>query len=140
MPKPDIPARAADKTLLLQPGEGRSYAMGAMSAVFLADEAETDCAYSISEWRLAPRSAGPGKHAHEAHDDTFYVLEGVVSFWIGDRWIEAPAGAFVRVGKGVEHDFKNDGEAPARFLNIYVPGGFERDMPKIVDWFAPQGG
>lgn len=110
-----------------------------MSALFLADEAETDAAYSISEWRLEPHSDGPGKHAHEAHDDMFYVLEGVMSFWVGDAWITAPAGSFVRVGKGVEHDFRNEGDAPARMLNIYIPGGFERDMPAIVDWFAKQG-
>lgn len=129
----------ADESIILGPGEGRAYAMGAMSALFLADEAETKAAYSISEWRLAPHCDGPGRHAHAAHDDMFYVLEGVMSFWVADRWIAAPAGSFLRVGKGVEHDFRNEGESPARMLNIYIPGGFERDMPKIVDWFAKQG-
>ncbi len=132
--------RDADKTILLPPGEGRSYKLGGMSALFLADEAETDAAYSISEWRLEPHSAGPGKHAHEAHDDTFYVLEGVITFWVGDAWVEAPPGTFIRVGKGVEHDYRNDGDVPARMLNLYFPGGFERDMPMIVDWFAKHGG
>ncbi|MCR6644905.1 MAG: cupin domain-containing protein [Terricaulis sp.] len=131
-------SRPADASIILGPGEGRAYAMGAISAVFLADEAETDAAYSISEWRLEPHSDGPGKHAHEAHDDMFYVLEGVMSFWVGDAWIKAPAGSFVRVGKGVAHDFRNEGDSPARMLNIYIPGGFERDMPAIVDWFAKQ--
>jgi len=132
-------AHKADATILLRPGEGRAYALGGMSALFLADEAETDAAYSISEWRLEPKSAGPGKHSHAAHDDVFYVLEGVVTFWVGDRWVEAPAGSFLRAGKGVEHDFRNDGDVAARILNFYIPGGFERDMPKIVEWFAKQG-
>ncbi len=130
----------ADDTIILPPKGGRAYALGTMSALFLADEAETNAAYSISEWALAPKSVGPGKHAHEAHDDIFYVLEGVMTFWVRDRWLEAPAGSFVRVGKGVEHDYRNDGEVPARMLNIYIPGGFEREMPAIVDWFAKQGG
>jgi mannose-6-phosphate isomerase-like protein (cupin superfamily) len=122
--------------ILLGPGEGRSYAMGAMSAVFKADEAETGSAYSISEWWLEPHTAGPGAHSHEAHDDIFYVIEGTVSFLIGDRWVAVQKGGFVRAAPGVMHDFRNDTDARARFLNIYVPGGFERDMPAIVDWFA----
>jgi mannose-6-phosphate isomerase-like protein (cupin superfamily) len=122
--------------ILLGPGEGRSYAMGAMSAVFKADEAETDSAYSISEWWLEPHTAGPGSHSHEAHDDIFYVIEGTVSFLIGDRWVAVQKGGFVRAAPGVTHDFRNDTDARAGFLNIYVPGGFERDMPAIVDWFA----
>ncbi len=48
----------------------------------------------------------------------------------------AAPGTFVRVPPGVEHEFANDGDVPARFLNIYVPGGFEDDMPSIVEWFA----
>jgi len=130
----------ADRTIMLGPRSGRAYAMGAMSARFLADEGETDSLYSISEWRLESHSVGPGKHAHAANDDIFYVLEGVMTFWVKDAWIPAPAGSFVRVGKGVEHDFRNDTDQPARMLNLYVPGGFERDMPAIVDWFAKQDG
>jgi len=122
--------------ILLGPGEGRNYAMGPMSAVFKADEAETDCAYSISEWWLEPRTLGPGAHSHDTHDDVFYVLEGVVSFLIGDKWTEVSKGGFVRAAPGVVHDFRNDTNARAGFLNIYVPGGFERDMNAIVDWFA----
>ena len=27
----------------------------------------------------------------------------------------------------------------AGFLNIYIPGGFEQEMPAIVDWFKERG-
>lgn len=126
--------------IVLHPGQGRAYAMGAMHAVFKADEAETDCAYSISEWFLEPHSPGPGPHSHDAHDDVFYVIEGVMSFLIGDDWIDAPRGTFVRAAPGVTHDFANRSDARAGVLNLYIPGGFERDMPAIVDWFAKNGG
>ena len=122
--------------IMLGPGEGRAYAMGAMSAVFKADEAETGCAYSISEWWLEPHTPGPGAHSHEAHDDIFYVLEGTVTFLIGETWTPVTKGGFVRAAPGVTHDFRNDTGERAGLLNIYVPGGFERDMPAIVDWFA----
>lgn len=125
--------------IVLKPGEGRAYALGGMSAIFKADEAETDCAYSISEWWLEPMTDGPGPHSHEANDDIFYVLEGTVSFRLGDDWIEAEAGSFVRAPPGVVHDFANRTDRRAGMLNLYVPGGFERDMPAIVRWFADNG-
>jgi hypothetical protein len=39
--------------IFLPPGEGRSYPMGRISAIFKADGDETQKAYSISEWWLA---------------------------------------------------------------------------------------
>ncbi len=126
--------------IILAPGEGRAYAMGTMRAVFKADESETGAAYSISEWWLEPHSEGSGPHSHDSNDDMFYVIEGVMSFRIGDDWIDVPAGGFVRAAPGVTHDFANRTDKRAGMLNIYVPGGFERDMPAIVDWFVRNGG
>jgi Mannose-6-phosphate isomerase len=132
---------ARRQAIVLNPGEGRSYAMGQMTAIFKADEGETDAAYSISEWYLEPHSPGPGPHSHANHDDIFYVIEGVMSFLVGDQWIEAGVGGFVRAPAGMTHDFANRTDRRAGLLNIYIPGGFERDMPAIVQWFdkAAQG-
>lgn len=121
--------------IVLEPGAGRRYDMGAMQAVFKADGAETASAYAISEWRMESGAPGPGAHSHEDNDDLFYVLEGTASILIGDDWITARAGAFVCAPAGTPHDFANHSDAPMRLLNIYVPGGFEDDMPAIVDWF-----
>lgn len=121
--------------IFLQPGQGRSYPMGAIAAVFKADGEETAGAYSISEWWLEPRTKGPGAHSHP-EDDVFYVIEGVMSFLIGDEWIDAPRGSFVLAPAGVTHDFENRGDVPAGLLNISVPGDFEKSMPMIADWFA----
>jgi mannose-6-phosphate isomerase-like protein (cupin superfamily) len=126
------------RPIVLGPGEGRAYAMGAMSAVFKADEAETAATYSISEWFLEPHSEGPGPHSHADHDDIFYVIEGVMSVLVGDAWVDAGVGSFVRAPAGVTHDFANRTDQRAGVLNIYIPGGFERDMAGIVNWFESQ--
>lgn len=126
------------RPIVLGPGEGRAYAMGAMSAVFKADEAETAATYSISEWFLEPHSQGPGPHSHVDHDDIFYVIEGTMSVLVGDDWIDACVGSFVRAPAGVTHDFANRTDQRAGVLNIYIPGGFERDMAGIVKWFETQ--
>ena len=46
--------------IFLAPGDGRSYSMGAMTAVFKADGKESAGSYSISEWWLEPYTKGPG--------------------------------------------------------------------------------
>jgi len=73
MSSQDNPTKRA--AIFLPPGEGRSYPMGRISAVFKADGEETQGAYSISEWWLEPHTQGPGPHSHP-EDDIFYVIEG----------------------------------------------------------------
>ena len=121
--------------VIWSPAEGRAYAMGPLSATFKADGDETENRYSISEWWLEPHTAGPGAHDHE-DDDVLYVLEGTVSILVGEEWIDATRGAFVLIPGGMTHDFQNRSDARAGFLNFSVPGGFEPNMPAIVDWFA----
>lgn len=72
------------RPIILGPATGRAYALKPMQAVFKADEGETACAYSLSEWWFAPGADGPGAHVHEANDDTFYVFERVASTVMGD--------------------------------------------------------
>ena len=122
--------------IVLAPGEGREYRMGRISAIFKADGTETNKRYSISEWWLEPHTAGPGAHSHAEEDDVFYVIEGTMSFLIGDRWIEARKGSFVLAPAGVMHDFENRSSSLAGVLNFSIPGDFETNMPAIAKWFA----
>ena len=123
--------------IVLGPGGGRRYDCGAtMRAEFKADGDETRDAYSISEWTLEPGCVGVGAHIHDAHDDTFYVLAGRATFVLDGTRLEAGPGTFVRVPPGVEHDYRNEGDEPVRLLNVYVPGGFEQEMPAIAQWFT----
>ena len=65
-------------------------------------------------------------HVHQEEDDAFYILEGEMTFVLGDEEFKAGPGAFVLVPPGVEHGFRNDGEVPVRMLNLHAPGGFDR--------------
>jgi quercetin dioxygenase-like cupin family protein len=105
--------------------------MGRITAVFKADGEETRKRYSISEWWLEPRTQGLGAHSHP-EDDIFYVLEGTMSIFIGDRWTDAPKGSFVSVPGGVSHGFENRSSSRAGVLNFSIPGDFEKHMPEIV--------
>lgn len=121
--------------IFVPPGGGRAYAMGRISSNFLADGAETESRYSISEWWLDANTTGPGSHSHE-EDDVFYVIEGTMSILLGDRWIDAPRGSFVLVPGGMTHDFENRSASRAGVLNFSAPGDFEPEMPGIAQWFA----
>jgi mannose-6-phosphate isomerase-like protein (cupin superfamily) len=122
-------------TILLKAGEGRIYNCGTMTAIFKADENETGNKYSISEWWLKPNSGGPGPHLHENHDEVFYGIEGNTSILVGDTWFDIEKGAFLRIPANTIHDFKNTTTQTSGLLNFFIPGGFERDMPSIVEWF-----
>lgn len=131
----DFEKTAAD-VLFLRPGEGRSYPLGRMSAVFKADHGETGNAYSVSEWWLEPGAAGPGSHSHADNVELFYVIAGVASILAGEDWLDAPAGSFVRIPATVMHDFENRTGERVGLLNVFLPGGFEENMPAIAKWFA----
>ena len=132
--KSGIPSR---KAVILGPGEGRSYLMGRIAAVFKADESESESRYSISEWWLEPHTQGPGPHSHP-EDDIFYVIEGTMSVLVGEAWTHATRGSFILVPGGVTHDFENRGETRAGVLNLSIPGRSSRTylpsrsgLPKI---------
>jgi quercetin dioxygenase-like cupin family protein len=136
MNEPPTSQSSADEVIFLPPGEGRHYDARPMYAVFKADGPETDDRYCVSEWWLEAGQPGPGPHSHEANVELFYVLEGVMSFLAGADWIEAPRGSFLRIPAGTTHDFENRGDARAGVLNVFIPGGFEPMMPRIVEYMA----
>ena len=127
-------SKATSEIVILDPEQGRAYDMGRIRSVFKADGRETGSKYSISEWWLEPHTKGPGTHSHD-EDDIFYVIEGTMSVFVKDRWVEARKGAFILVPGGTPHDFENRGDVRAGILNFSIPGGFEDDMPPIVEWF-----
>ena len=90
----------------------------------------------MSEWWLKPHTDGPGAHSHEENDEIFYVLEGNPEIRIGDERVALEPGSFVRIPARVVHDFRNATARDAGLLNVFIPGGFERKMPAIVEWFA----
>jgi hypothetical protein len=83
----------SDEVIVLGPGEGRAYAIGAMRGVFKADHED----YCASEWSVEPGCGGPGAHSHPDQVELFLVTEGTMSFLLGDTWLDAPAGTFLRV-------------------------------------------
>jgi hypothetical protein len=55
----------------------------------------------------------------------WYVLDGHMTFHVGDQVLEAGSGSFVFGPRGMPHSFTVDVE-PTRVLVLASPGGFER--------------
>ncbi len=70
---------------------------------------------------VLPAGAGVFLHRHNTYEEAFYVLEGEITYRLGEREVTASAGSCVFVPAGVVHGFKSVGSGPARHLAIYAP-------------------
>jgi mannose-6-phosphate isomerase-like protein (cupin superfamily) len=75
----------------------------------------------ISEVSSDRGSPSPPPHLHRRHVESFYVLEGEMTFTTGDRELRAEAGSWVQVPPGVPHTFSFPGKRAVRFLNLHTP-------------------
>ncbi len=89
----------------------------------LADSEETGGQFGLIE-SLSPKGAEPPRHIHSREDETFYVLEGKITFYIGEETYEANPGTFVSGPRGIPHSYTFDTEV-IRMLVLVAPGGFE---------------
>jgi quercetin dioxygenase-like cupin family protein len=86
---------------------------------------QTDGALSVMENSVSEGFGGPPLHHHD-FDETFYVLEGELTFQLRDELFTAGAGELAFAPRGVPHTFANLSGAPARILIVCTPAGFER--------------
>jgi len=92
---------------------------------------ETAGVLALVENRAPAGSPGPRLHRHE-FDETFYVLEGELTFQLVDELVTAGPGEVVFAPRGVPHTFANRGDAPARYLIACTPAGFERYFARLA--------
>lgn len=110
---------------ILAAGEGQRLDIaGGHTEIKLTGD-DTGGHYSLVEHTVAPRFPGPPPHLHRIYSQVFSIIEGTVTFRLGERTVHASAGALVHVPVGVAHTFSNPGDEPARMLEIDAPGGFE---------------
>jgi len=109
---------------LLKPGEGNSvWSLGGRFTIKAAGS-DTGDRFSLTE-SLATRATEPPLHIHRNEDEAWYVLDGHLTFYVGDQELAAPSGSFVFAPRGIPHTFTVDVE-PTRVLVFASPAGFER--------------
>src|ERR1700749_4200480 len=103
------------------PGEGEALWFLGVLATIKASAETTAGRVAVIE-HLAPRGAGSPLHVHRREDEWFYVIEGSVTFRVGDDTFEAGPGAFVYGPRDVPHTFVVSSQQ-ARFLLVTEPVG-----------------
>ncbi|MFD9213201.1 cupin domain-containing protein [Streptomyces sp. NPDC059544] len=107
---------------------------------YLATHARTGGEYGLYRVDLAPRSPGPSTHFHRAISESFFVLDGELSLFNGERWASGHPGDFLYVPVGGLHAFRNDSDAPVSMLLLFVPGAPREEYFERVGEMARKGG
>ncbi len=110
---------------LRRPDEGRTIAVVGDVYRFLATGDDTDGKYALWEAIVLP-GGGPPPHVHGREQEGFVVLEGEITFQIGDRRVVAGPGMFANMPVGTPHSFKNETDRPAKMLITVAPAGVEQ--------------
>ncbi len=116
---------------------GRTVAVVGDIYRFLAMGDETDGKYAMWE-AIVPPGGGPPPHVHSLEEEGFFVIEGEITFQIGDDRIVAKAGTFANMPIGTPHSFKNESNETAKMLITIAPAGLEQ-MFFEVSSPMPQG-
>jgi quercetin dioxygenase-like cupin family protein len=87
-----------------------------------------------------PRGAAPPLHSHP-QDETFYVLEGHVTIWVGDEEQAGRSGAVAYAPGGTAHTFRVESDT-ARMLFLSTPAGIEDFVRALAEpagwpWLQP---
>lgn len=79
----------------------------------------------------APGFAGPPLHLHD-FDEAFYVLQGELTFRLGDELFTRGVGELALAPRGVPHTYANRSGGDARTLIVFTPAGFERYFARMA--------
>jgi quercetin dioxygenase-like cupin family protein len=92
---------------------------------------ETGGQVSVIEIVLPPQTAGPPLHTHD-FDEAFYMLEGELIFQVEDALATKGAGEVSFAPRNVAHALANHSDAPARYVLVSTPAGFERHWARVA--------
>lgn len=107
-----------------KPNDGRRIGIVGDVYRFLATGEETDGKYATFE-AIVPPGSGPPPHIHSREEESFLVLEGEMTFLLGDDRFVASEGTFLNMPVGSLHCFKNESDKTARLLITIAPAGLE---------------
>lgn len=104
---------------------------------FLVQSHDASGSYTTMEITVPP-GEGANPHSHADEEEQFYVIDGDLTYTIDGTRVEAAAGDFVHIPRGVQHSFKN-GDRQAKLLATFGPGtGIEQGFIDAGVLMTPQ--
>jgi quercetin dioxygenase-like cupin family protein len=93
-------------------------------AIIHATGKETDGNYSMVELYATKEGEVPW-HIHHNEDEAFYILDGEMTFYIGDKMVKGKTGDCVFAPKGIPHRYSVDTKGYTKVMMVFSPAGFE---------------
>jgi quercetin dioxygenase-like cupin family protein len=90
---------------------------------FLATGKDTGGAFSLI-YCYFRKGFTPPAHYHKLEDESFYLLEGEIDFYVGDKKVKTSAGEYIMLPRNIPHHFDLITET-AKALMLITPAGFE---------------
>jgi len=118
---------------VLGPSDGKAGFLGSIGVRFMIDGEQADERFSLVEHPISARALAAPLHRHTREDEYSFVLEGRVGALLGDEVVIGKPGDLIFKPRAQWHTFWNDGDEPARILEIISPAGFERFFAELVD-------
>lgn len=115
----------------LKAGEGEQYNFFGSTTTIKITAEQTGGEMSLIEVEAPPNDVAP-LHVHYTEDESFWILEGQVTFEVGDQRIEAGPGDCLFAPRNVPHRFMTGADG-ARMLFLFNPGGFEEFVREASD-------
>ena len=116
-----IPRRAH----VVRPGQGRTVDLGVAQMRVLASGEATGGAFTLAEFSGTGEGAWTVPHLHRGFEESFFILDGLFTFTVGDEAISASPGMYLLVPRGTSHTL-SAAAGGGRFLLLMVPGGLEK--------------
>jgi quercetin dioxygenase-like cupin family protein len=129
---------AAARPQVVAAGGEALWFLGTLARLKLTGE-QTGGRFALWEGVL-PRGAAPPLHSHP-QDETFYVMEGELTAWVGGEPQPCRPGAAVFAPGGVPHTFRVESDT-ARMLFLSTPAGIEEYVRALAEparwpWLQP---
>ncbi|CAN5450666.1 hypothetical protein BH18ACT16_BH18ACT16_13320 [soil metagenome] len=80
----------------------------------LVESTKTGGLVGVGVANMPPKTSGPSLHVHTREDEGAYVIEGELTFVVGNQRFTAGPGTFVWLPRDTPHTFANLGDEPVR--------------------------
>lgn len=118
--------------------DAKTLALGPISARVLLRSGDSGGGFGFIESPIPEGILAAPLHIHRNEDGWWYILEGRFAAQVGADTVEAAPGSLVRAPRGIPHTYWNPGPGPARYLELFSPGGLERYFEQIATLLAAE--
>jgi uncharacterized cupin superfamily protein len=123
--------------MVVRPGEGALVA--GLGMTHKVDGATLGGRLLVVEGVIAPGTLVT-PHTHSREDECSFILEGQLTYLLGDAVCSVGPGCYVPKPRGVRHAFWNACEEPARVLEMHTPATFDTYYDELGAVFQAQTG